>query len=316
MTEQNPNPIVVAVPEGPIESALGYAAAEAARVGCGLHLVHVVHVHPQAPELVLVDVTDVERLGEQALNRAREKARELVGEGVPVTGELAMGGIAPAIVQVAETDARMVVLQHRELSRARRVLTGSITSGVAAHTRVPVVSVPSDWQPTRKPEEVPTVTVGVDVPDRSEQVLRLALAAARSRGAALNVLHTWSLPVAYYDVAMTRTEDEAWSARASAEIRDALAELGDEVEGVPVHVEARHAYAADALIAASRTSELLVIGRHDPLVPIGSHLGPVARAVLREARCPVLLADPRHRPGPRARTGRFGGWHVPTRTSG
>ena len=28
-------------------------------------------------------------------------------------------------------------------------------------------------------------------------------------------------------------------------------------------------------------------------VPIGSHIGPVARAVLREATCPVLLATPR-----------------------
>ena len=48
-----------------------------------------------------------------------------------------------------------------------------------------------------------------------------------------------------------------------------------------------------------RTSHLLVLGRHDPAIPIGSHLGPVARAVLRDAACPVLLADPRprtHRP--------------------
>ena len=60
-----------------------------------------------------------------------------------------------------------------------------------------------------------------------------------------------------------------------------------------MQIEARHAYAADALIEASRETTLLVIGRHDPLVPIGSHLGPIARAVLREAECPVLLVDPR-----------------------
>ena len=60
-------------------------------------------------------------------------------------------------------------------------------------------------------------------------------------------------------------------------------------------VEARHAHAGDALIRAARTADVLVIGRHDPLVPVGSHLGPVARAVLRDATCPVLLADPRPR---------------------
>jgi nucleotide-binding universal stress UspA family protein len=47
------------------------------------------------------------------------------------------------------------------------------------------------------------------------------------------------------------------------------------------------------LVECSADAELLVIGRHDPLVPIGSHIGPVARAVLREATCPVLLATPR-----------------------
>jgi nucleotide-binding universal stress UspA family protein len=58
-------------------------------------------------------------------------------------------------------------------------------------------------------------------------------------------------------------------------------------------VQVVHGRAAEALVEASADAELLVIGRHDPLVPIGSHVGPVARAVLREATCPVLLASPR-----------------------
>ena len=40
-------------------------------------------------------------------------------------------------------------------------------------------------------------------------------------------------------------------------------------------------------------AELVVVGRHDPRTPLGSHLGPVARAVLAGAGCPVLLANPR-----------------------
>jgi nucleotide-binding universal stress UspA family protein len=50
--------------------------------------------------------------------------------------------------------------------------------------------------------------------------------------------------------------------------------------------------AVEAILAAAEGADLLVIGRHDPLVPYGSHIGPVARAVLREATCPVLLASP------------------------
>jgi nucleotide-binding universal stress UspA family protein len=292
MTEQNPIPIVVAVGHDPIDAALAFAAGEAVRAGCGLHLAHVVHhLIAQGPPNVLVTETDVEQVGRQALNAALDRARDLV-EGIPVTAELAIGGVVTTLVDVAR-DARMIVLQRRDLSSMMRVVTRSVSSGVAARARIPVVSVPSHWSPARTHGDFPTVTVGVDVPDRAEPVLRAAAAEARSRGAVLRVLHTWTFPSAYDDIILTRTESEEWADRASAEIQTEIDILGDEVAGVPVQIEARHAYAADALIEASRETTMLVIGRHDPLVPIGSHLGPIARAVLREAECPVLLVDPR-----------------------
>ena len=292
MTEQNPNPIVVAVGHDPIDEALAFAASEAVRVKCGLHLVHVVHhLLAQGPPNVLVTETDVERVGRRALNAALERARDVV-EGVSVTAELRIGGVVPTLVDMAK-DARMIVLQRRDLSSMMRVVTRSVSSGVAARARVPVVSVPSHWSPTRTRGDFPTVTVGVDVPNRAGQVLRAAAAEAKSRGAVLRVLHTWSFPSAYDDIVLSRTESEEWAGRATAEIQTELDMLGDEVAGVPVQIEARHAYAADALIEASRETTMLVIGRHDALVPLGSHLGPIARAVLREADCPVLLVDPR-----------------------
>lgn len=291
MTEQKPHPVVVAVGNDPIDVALAFAADEAVRAGCGLHLVHAVQLLVQGPEMVLVAETDLERAGRQTLNAALEQARDIV-EGVPVTAELRIGGVVPTIVELAK-DARMIVLERRDLSTMMRVVTRSVSSGVAAHARVPVVSVPSHWSPNRTHEDLPTVTVGVEVPERAEQVLRAAAAEAKSRGAVLRVLHTWSFPSAYDDIILTRTESQEWSDRATAEIQSAIDALGDDVAGVPVQIDARHAYAADALVEASRETDLLVIGRHDPLVPIGSHLGPIARAVLREAESPVLLVDPR-----------------------
>lgn len=290
MPEQNPNPIVVAVGHDPIDVAIAFAAGEAVRAGCGLHLVHVVHLLAQGPEMPLVAETDLERAGRQALNAALERAGQIV-EGVPVTAELRIGGVVPTLVDVA-ADARMIVLERRDLSSMMRVVTRSVSSGVAARARVPVVSVPSHWLPDRTHGDFPTVTVGVDVPERAVPVLRAAAVEAKSRGAVLHVLHTWNFPGAYDDIILTRTESDEWVARATAEIHTAIDTLGDDFSGVPVQIAARHAYAADALIEASRETELLVIGRHDPLVPIGSHLGPIARAVLRDAECPVLLVDP------------------------
>jgi nucleotide-binding universal stress UspA family protein len=87
-------------------------------------------------------------------------------------------------------------------------------------------------------------------------------------------------------------ETTTWSDRANAEIQAALDGLAEDLSDVPVQVAAQRGYAADVLLDASRASDLLVMGRHDPLLPMGSHLGPIVRAVLREARCPVLLVDP------------------------
>jgi nucleotide-binding universal stress UspA family protein len=77
-----------------------------------------------------------------------------------------------------------------------------------------------------------------------------------------------------------------------AEVRAALDALGDESVAMDAEVRVHPGRAIEAILEASDGADLLVIGRHDPLVPVGSHIGPVARAVLREATCPVLLASP------------------------
>src|SRR5687767_10538073 len=73
MTEQNPNPVVVAVGHDAIDAALTYAASEAGRAACGLHLVHV--VLPQGPSVVVMDVIEPERLGRRTLNAALDRVR-------------------------------------------------------------------------------------------------------------------------------------------------------------------------------------------------------------------------------------------------
>lgn len=301
MTEQNPKPILVAVGHDPMGPALAFAAGEADRQSCGLHLLHVVHLLARGPEDSLTDEVELQRVGREHLTTAVEQAHHLVGEDVQVSADLVLGRVAASIVEAAATDARMVVLQHRDLSRVRRAVTRSVTSGVTAHAPVPVVAVPTTWSTDRAPTR--TVTVGVDVPDRSAEVLRTAADAAAARSATLRIVHTWDYPGAYEDVLLDSDAARAWTTRAVDEIQGVLDGLGAPLAGVPVQIDAGRGHAADVLIEASRHSDLVVIGRHDPLVPIGSHVGPVARAVLRESACPVLLADPRpqrHHRGPAA----------------
>jgi nucleotide-binding universal stress UspA family protein len=294
MTTDNPHPVVVAVGDDSMDSALEYGVTEAARAACGVHLVHVLHVVATGAEMVLVDTTDVDRIARSTLQHGLERARDLAPEGMPVTGEVVPGAVVHSLVQAAD-DARLIVLQRRHLSRLERAVTRSVTNGVAAHAHVPVVSVPDGFSAAAREGRPHLVVAGVDIPDRAGPVLGVALAAARARGAALKVVHTWSFPGAYDDIVMSRVEHDDWAERATKEIRTEIEKLGDQAVGVEVEIEARHYLAADALIEASRDADLVVVGRHDPVIPLGSHVGPVAKAVLRDAECPVLLANPRAR---------------------
>ena len=145
---------------------------------------------------------------------------------------------------------------------------------MAAHAGVPVVCVPREWNG----HGLGTVSVGVDDTSSCVPLLREALTAARSRGARLRILHV-DLP-----------SDDCDSER---DIRIALAEAGAGMEDVPVSIEISEGRTPlTALTDAMATSELLVLGRHHPLVRRGSRLGPVARRVVRDASCPVLLLTP------------------------
>lgn len=281
--------IVVGVGPEEVESALAFAAAEAIRARCGLHLVHAVHVSPPGPENALLTAVDVEKWGRDVLDLAVKRAEDLVDGAVPVTHELHRGAPVHVLVEAGRS-ARMVVLEHRHLSRLARIVNRTVAGGVAARLPVPVVAVPSGWTPTDGPK---VVVAGVDVPERSDEVLRTAVAEAHARGASLKVVHAWSWPAYDPDATSYGEEHKRWADRSRAEVRAALDRLGNESVAMEADVEVHPGRVIEAILGASEGADLLVIGRHDPLVPVGSHIGPVARAVLREAACPVLLANPR-----------------------
>ncbi len=287
----NGPPIVVGVGPEELDSALEFAVEEALRVGCGLHLVHAVHAMAVGPETMLLTSVDVDAWGREVLTLAAKRADELVDGAVPVTHELRRGTPVHELVQVGRT-ARMVVLEHRHLSRLARIVNRTVAGGVAARLPVPVVAVPSGWT---RPTADPVVVAAVDVPERSAEVLAAAVAEARARGAALRVVHAWALPV-HEGMVVDAHEHQRWTERSRAEVRAALDDLGDTAVALEAEVVVHPGRAIEAILEAAQGAQLLVIGRHDPLLPIGSHIGPVARAVLREATCPVLLASPRTHP--------------------
>jgi len=271
-------PVVVAVGRRGSVTALEYAAREAVRTGRGLHLVHSVDLDGRASD------------GAAVLASAVDRTSAVVAGAVPVTSVLGTSPAVDAVVAAAEHAPLVIVGRCPESSRTHPYVR-SVTGGVAARVHAPVLSVPDGWEDR---SVSPHVVVGVDDADDSDDVLAEAFAAARGRSARLTVFSTWWRAPGSDQQARAHVDNPAWPEALRVGIEQAITDLRATYDDVVVEVEVRNARPGEALIEASREATLLVVGRHDPLVASGSHLGPVARSVLREAECPVLLAAPRH----------------------
>lgn len=282
------------LPLGPVMVALGATGGDSAialgvrvaRVsGVELQLVHIVEPVIGIPEVAILAEFDVENAAAQLMRTAVERVRAAEPD-LRVSGSVLVGNAVSALVKNT-TEAMVVVMEHRDLSRLARFVVRSVSGSVAVRARVPVVSVPEGWQ--SRPEA--PVTVAVDEPATAANLVRAAALAASSLGVDLRVLNVWQLPMGYEGVQLSEEDDATLAARSSAEIQQLLASVADALTDLKVSVTIERGHPAEALLEASKTSAVLVLGRHDPSRGRGSHVGPVARRLVRSAHSPVMLVD-------------------------
>ena len=188
------------------------------------------------------------------------------------------------------------MLQHQAMGHHRHHIgTLSITNGVAARAHAPVVAVPSGWLP--EPGRAELISVGVEQLPASTPLVRAALERAQETGARVRLVHAWWFSDTYDDLVFAGQVGAERSAQLRKQVAADLAGLLGEHPGVATQLVVEHAHPADALVVESHDATLVVVGRHDPKLPLGSHLGPITRTVLDESTCPVLVVAPR----PRAR---------------
>ncbi|MBZ5736950.1 universal stress protein [Nocardioides mangrovi] len=296
------HPEIVVGVAGPDDgaAAVEYAVAEARRTRAPIRLVHV--VHPMLVDPMLVDPTgSTERTRHEPVHRAARELLDTVAAqvtrrdpGVPVSTSVVVGHASSALVE--ETAVGSTLVLQPGPGRGLHLPTYSVTRSVAARAHGPVVSVPEHRHDLgaedERDDELGVVTVGVDDAGAAAHLVRCALEQARARGASLRVLHAWSFSDNYDDVVFQGTRMAEHSQGLAREIGQSLKAVTDEFEDVPVHVEVRHGRPADQLVAESRRSDLLVLGRHWTGRRVSHHLGSVVRTVLRFSRCPVLVTDP------------------------
>jgi nucleotide-binding universal stress UspA family protein len=281
-------------------AALQYAAAEALRLDCGVHVVHVLHpVWPSSRDLTDVAIIDGQlvKAGTHIVEACEQRVRDLSQGRVRVITDVVHGSVASSLTGLGE-HAPEIVLQHHRMTHPHHIPTLSVTNGVASSAHVPVVGVPDTWhepglsgEAATEPGAPATVVVGVENAAVSGAVVATAFARAQLLGADVRMVRAWLYPP-YGDIEYT-------GALADAEHEALLAEVRHDFEDVAAqYPEVRHEYvvtagpAADVLVEESRQARLVVVGRHSPLLPLGSHLGPVTRSVLGHSVCPVMVTQP------------------------
>jgi nucleotide-binding universal stress UspA family protein len=285
------NRIIVAVGGEGVEAMMHFAAEEAVRSGDDLHLVHVISLPGMfVPELYADAHASACRMGRHLLDHAAAVARQLVDDRVAVTSQLLEGSGSTVLDLVSQAQTgRLLVVQHRHLEGLSRITATSTTLGVTARAHRPVVSVPEGWRPTDPP--CGRVTVGISEPARSYEVLREAFEAARMRQARLRVAHSWWLANGYDTVVVDDDMRRDFTRRFRTGVAPHLERLAQDFPEVDVDVLVTHTPLVDGLLRAAEDSDVLVLGRRHWALPVGSHLGPVARAILRSAACPTYIVE-------------------------
>ncbi|MHB1594431.1 MAG: universal stress protein [Streptosporangiaceae bacterium] len=145
----------------------------------------------------------------------------------------------------------------------------------------------------------PAILVGVSGSGASLAALLWATAEARRRGVRLRVVQAWEPHPARAPYAAAAAS-HVWSAGTVADHLASLvrATIGG-TSGVAIDIEVAAGPPERVLVEASAGASLLVLGSggHTPLAssadpPVERPVGPVIRACLNHAHCPVLVISP------------------------
>jgi nucleotide-binding universal stress UspA family protein len=271
--------------------ALSWAAAEAARKGVELVIVHVSSVvKPPAVSSSAV-VTVMMESSDYGLELLRDAAAVVVGSypTVKTSTMLRTGNPADVLIELGTAQTLLVVGNNGE-RRLMAAVGGSVSHRVASHAGCPVVVIPHNERvlSARRP-----VVVGVIAPSAGHETLRFGFQEASQRNADL-------IAVCAYGTFSRSARDPILKQLSEVreheqqELLDSLGHLQDEFP--TVHVQARlvDEPVVGALCLAATDADLLVIGcRPDDSHPF-SRLGPVAAELLHSAPCPVAVVGLPH----------------------
>ncbi|GHC97616.1 universal stress protein [Nocardiopsis terrae] len=283
-------------------AALEWAAAEAARRGVPLHIVHALGM----PLIVSAyggpsRFEPSEEMSGQAtavLANAVEHARSVRPE-VEIESVTALEEAPLALIRQSHP-GDLIVLGTRGLGAVASMFVGSVSVRVGAQAPCPVVVVPSDDSGKPATTKLDRIVVGVDASRNSRRALGLAVDMAAETEGEVVVVNSWEVPYPYDPLAMAaagyQPQETLFDQQSEHLVAELLADVMDdqrEDTNVEVSVVRTQSNPVDALLEASAEADAVVVGSRGRGTVRGLLLGSVSQGVLHRSKVPVVVL-PRH----------------------
>lgn len=242
-------------------------------------------VPPLTGDLDLTGVKDIHgalaKPCEEALRDAERHARE---ERVLIKTVCEEGETYERIVDLADgSNADVIVMGRRGLTKVDRAMIGSVTARVIGHTQRDVLVVPAGaalgWK---------KILVATDGSRFSTLAIGKAIDFAKAYGGSLVVLSVVDVPTEFYAEAPQAVDDMVRKAKEyTAAVRKQA-----EAAGVRAETFVGEAEAFEAIVKLARDQEvnMIVVGSHGRTGLGRLLMGSVTEKVIGHAPCPVLVA--------------------------
>ncbi len=270
--------------------AVEWAAERAAARGLPLTIVYVV---PEVPlpgrTAAIVKIAEGANYLANVLDKAQRKLDQIVESvraqysDADIAGQVVQGN-ASYLLAEASKDAALVVVGARGAGAPISVrMLGGVSDAIVQHAHGPVAVI--DDHAIENPEG--PVVVGIDDSVESKAAIALAFDAANQRGVPLVALTAWEFGL--YDPRIWDQSSDLISDDLVKMVKELIAESAVAHPDVKVEIKITDGSPESALVEASKTAGLVVVGSRGRGGFKGLLLGSTSKHVLREAHCPVIV---------------------------